>query len=375
MNPSEPRSLIEHFASLPDPRIIKKNRHKLLDIVVIAICAIICGADDFVSIAEFGKAKESWFREFLELPNGIPSHDTFGRVFSLLSPQAFEECFINWMRSLTGVFKGLVAIDGKTLRRSHDRGSGRSAIHMVSAWASENGLVLGQVKTDEKSNEIMAIPELLRALALKGCLVTIDAMGCQKAIAKQIVTQGGDYLLALKGNQSNLAEEVEEIFNQADRVGYKGYAVDFIETKERNHGRHEIRRYWSMDCEGLLDNAKPWAELNMIGMMESERTADGQTSIEHSYYIGSFENDAELFAKGARGHWSIENGLHWVLDVAFREDDSRVRKDHAPENLALLRHIAVNAAKQEKTAKIGVKNKRLKAGWDNTYLAKILLGI
>lgn len=370
-----PPSLVHHFASLEDPRVLGRNRHNLIDILVIAICGVICSADDWVSIAEFGEAKEDWFREFLELPNGIPSHDTFGRTFSLLSPEAFQESFISWVRSLTGVFEGLVAIDGKTLRRSHDRRSGKAAIHMVSAWASENSFVLGQVKTEEKSNEITAIPELLRALSLKGCLVTIDAMGCQKAIAKQIVEQGGDYLLALKGNQSNLADEVEAVFSVADGVGYEGYAVDYYETEERNHGRHEIRRYWSLAIKDLLVHAGPWANLSMIGMMESERTVNEETSIEYRYYIASIENSATEFARAVRGHWGIENGLHWVLDVALREDDCRVRKGNAPENLALLRHIAINAVKQEKTKKLGVKNKRLKAGWDETYLAKIMCGV
>ena len=375
MQPPSPRSLVDHFGSLKDPRVTGRTRHKLVDILVIAICGVICGADDWSSIADFGKAKETWFRGFLELPNGIPSHDTFGRTFSLLSPEAFRESFLCWIRSLTDVFEGLVAIDGKTLRRSHNRRDGTAAIHMVSAWASENGLVLGQVKTDEKSNEITAIPQLLRALSIKGCLVTIDAMGCQKAIAKQIIDQGGDYLLALKGNQSKLAEEVEAVFNQADSVGYKGYAVDYHETKERNHGRGEIRRYWSLKSTGLLDNGGPWEKLNMIGMMESQRTVDGETTVEHHYYISSIQNSATEFARGARKHWGIENGLHWVLDVALREDDCRVRKGNAPENFALLRHIAVNAVKQEKTKKLGVKNKRLKAGWDETYLARILCGV
>ncbi len=375
MKPSAPTSLVEHFVSLADPRIVKKNRHNLLDIVVISICAVICGADDWVAVADFGRAKERWLRSFLELPNGIPSHDTFGRVFSLLSPKAFQQCFTSWMRSLNGVFEGLVAIDGKCLRRSHDRRSNRSAIHMVSAWASENGLVLGQIKTDEKSNEITAIPELLRALELNGCLVTIDAMGCQKAIAKQITDQGGDYLLALKGNQGKLAEEVETLFEKADAAEYEGFTVDYHETGEKHHGRQEIRRYWTMPCDGSLTHAKPWAKLNMVGMIESQRTVDGKSTLEYRYYIGSIESDARLFAKGARAHWGIENGLHWVLDVAFREDDSRVRKGHGAENFALLRHIAVNAIKQEKTAKVGVKNKRLKAGWDDSYLAKILRAI
>ncbi len=271
MQAPSPQSLIYHFASLEDPRVLKRSRHQLIDILVIAICGVICGADDWVFIAEFGEAKKEWFRGFLELPNGIPSLDTFGRTFSLLSPAAFQESFASWIRSVTGIFEGLIAIDGKTLRRSHDRRAGKAAIHMVSAWASECGLVLGQVRTDEKSNEITAIPELLRALSVKGCLVTIDAMGCQKAIAKQIIDQGGDYLLALKGNQSKLADEVEAIFDAADGAGYKGYAIDYYETKERNHGRHEIRRHWSLASAGLLVNAGPWAKLNMIGMTERLR--------------------------------------------------------------------------------------------------------
>ena len=357
MQPPSPQSLVFHFSSLEDPRVLGRSRHKLIDILVIAICGVICGADDWVSIAEFGEAKEDWFRGFLELPNGIPSHDTFGRTFALLSPAAFQESFTSWIRSLTGVFEGLIAIDGKTLRRSHDRRAGKAAIHMVSAWASECGLVLGQVKTDEKSNEITAIPELLRALSVKGCLVTIDAMGCQKAIAKQIIDQGGDYLLALKGNQSKLAEEVKAVFEAAEDVGYKGYAIDYYETKEPNHGRYEIRRHWSLVSAGLLVNAGPWAKLSMIGMIERERTVDGQTSIEHHYYVASIENSAAAFARAARRHWAVENGLHWVLDVALREDDCRVRKGNAPENLALLRHIALNAVKKEKTKKLGVKNR------------------
>jgi predicted transposase YbfD/YdcC len=375
MQPSSHRSLVHHFSSLRDPRVMGRTRHKLMDILVIAICGVICGADDWVSISQFGEAKEAWFRGFLELPNGIPSHDTFGRTFSLLSPEAFRESFVNWIRSLTGVFEGLVAIDGKTLRRSHNRRDGTAAIHMVSAWASEHGMVLGQVKTDEKSNEITAIPELLRALSIKGCLVTIDAMGCQKAIAKQIVEQGGDYLLALKGNQSKLADEVESVFSAADSVGYEGYPVDYHETKEHGHGRHEVRRYWSLASKGLLANAEAWTKLKTVAMVESERTVDGKTSIEYRYYISSAEPNAVDFAGAVRGHWGIENSLHWVLDVALREDDCRVRKGDAPENLAILRHIAVNAVKQEKTKKLGVKNKRLAAGWDETYLAKILCGV
>ena len=243
MSAPNPLSMATHFESLPDPRINGKTEHKLLDIIVIAICGVICHADSWVSMAEFGRAKESWFREFLELPNGIPSHDTFNRVFSRLSPKGFQACFASWVRSLRGAYAGLIAVDGKCLRRSHDRATGKSAIHLVSAWSTDNALVLGQVKTEEKSNEITAIPQLLELLALDGCLVTIDAMGCQKAIARQIIDQGGDYLLALKGNQRGLQERVWTAFEQAEAVDFKGYTVATLTTEEQGHGRTEIRRY------------------------------------------------------------------------------------------------------------------------------------
>ncbi len=374
MSHSRAISLIEHFRPLPDPRIAKKTRHKLIDIVVIAICAIICSANDYESIAEFGRSKEHWFKSFLELPNGIPSHDTFNRVFQLLSPEALQSCFLSWVGSISGIYTGLIAIDGKTLRHSYDRRSGKAAIHMVSAWAVENGLVLGQVKTEEKSNEITAIPELLKALAIEGCIVSIDAMGCQKAIAKQIVDQNGDYVLAVKDNQPNLAKAVEAAFTKADRVGYQGYDVDFHETQTKDHGRFEIRRYWTLPCEDLIPEQNLWAGLNIIGMVESQRTVNQETTVDYRYYIGSIENNACLFSKSVRGHWGVENGLHWTLDVAFREDESRARKGHSPENFALLRHIALNLVKKDKSVKLGVHNKRLKAGWNESYLAKILIG-
>lgn len=367
-----PGSLIDHIRLIPDPRIEKKCRHKLVDIVAISICAILCGADDWNAIEGFGKAKEEWFKNFLELPNGIPSHDTFRRLFSILSPEAFEQFFSDWVREVAGLVKGVVAIDGKTLRRSHDRRLGKSAIHMVSAWSVENCLVLGQVKTEEKSNEITAIPKLLKVLALEGCIVTIDAMGCQKAIAKQIIEQDGDYLLALKGNQGNLSEAVEAIFDKADKVGYKGYGVDYYETAERSRNRTEIRRHWTMECDDYLEHTKTWKGLNMIGMVESERTIDGQTSIEYRYYIGSIENNAAVFGQSVRHHWGIENSLHWRLDLGFREDESRIRKGYSAENFAVMRHVAINLLKQDRTTKLGVKNKRLKAGWDDDYLEKLL---
>lgn len=367
-------SIAEHFASLEDPRISSKSEHKLLDIIVIAVCGVICHADDWVSIAQFGRAKEEWLRGFLELPNGIPSHDTFNRVFSRLSPTQFQRCFAGWVQALSGTYEGLIAIDGKRLRRSHDRSEEKSAIHMVSAWASDNALVLGQVKTDEKSNEITAIPQLLELLALEGCLVTIDAMGCQKAIAQQIVDQGGDYLLALKGNQPGLQEQVWTAFETAEAVDFKGYTVDMLTTEDKGHGRQEVRRYCVLGTQDLLETSD-WPNLNRIGVVESERTVQGKTTTEMRYYISSRALDAKRFAHAVRGHWGIENGLHWVLDVAFDEDQCRVRKGYGAENLAVIRHIALNAIKQEKTAKLGVQNKRLRAGWDHAYLAKILSGI
>ena len=372
-DPIKSKSLLEHVSIIPDYRVTGRCTHLLEDIVVIAITSILCGADDWNSIEGFGKAKEEWFRKFLQLPSGIPSHDTFRRVFAKISPSAFQECFIDWVRAVAGTIEGVIAIDGKTLRRSHDRGIGKKAIHMVSAWAAENSLVLGQVKTDEKSNEITAIPELLRLLDISGCIVTIDAMGCQKAIAKRIIDQQGDYLLALKGNQSGLHEAVEAVFQEADNVGYKDYPVDYFETSERSRNRLEIRRHWTIECDGLFEQTELWEGLKIIGMVESERTVDDQTTIEYRYYIGSIENSAQLFGKSVRDHWGVENKLHWRLDMGFREDESRIRKGHSAENFAVMRHFAINLLKQDKMTKLGVKNKRLKAGWDDEYRASLLL--
>jgi len=372
-DPTNTKSLIEHISIMPDPRVTGRCNLRLVDSIVIAIIAILSGADDWNSIEGFGKAKQEWFRKFLQLPSGIPSHDTFRRVFAQIAPAAFQECFIEWVRDVADTIKGVIAIDGKTLRRSHDRVIGKKAIHMVSAWAAENSLVLGQVKTDEKSNEITAIPELLKLLDINGCIVTIDAMGCQKAIAKQIIDQNGDYVLALKGNQSGLHEAVEAVFQEADNLGYKDYPVDYFETSEKSRNRVETRRHWTIECDGLFEQTKLWEGLKIIGMVESERTVNDQTTIEYRYYIGSIENNAKLFAKSVRDHWGIENKLHWRLDMGFREDESRVRKGHSAENFAVMRHFAINLLKQDKLTKLGVKNKRLKAGWDDEYRANLLL--
>jgi predicted transposase YbfD/YdcC len=366
------RSLIGHFSPLEDQRCPINRRHVLGEMIVIAIAAVMCGADGWVAVAQFGRSKETWLKEFLALPNGIPSHDTFGRVFSLLQPEAFEDCFRSWVASIREVIPGeIIAVDGKTLRRSHDRAAGLAALHLVSAWAAANRVVLGQVATEAKSNEITAIPQLLALLRIKGCIVTIDAMGCQTKIAEQIIEQEGDYVLALKGNQSTLASEVEEAFIDADVKDYAGMESEFIETVEHGHGRIETRRYRTLgDLSGVPRSAL-WRGMNMIGMVESQRTLDGKTSCETRFFIGSIGTDATCFARAVRDHWGIENELHWTLDVAFREDDSRVREPAARENLAVLRHIALTRLKKDNT-KLGIKNKRLKAGWDERYLAKLL---
>ncbi len=364
-----------HFESVTDPRIERTKEHLLLDILTISILAVICGADGWVGIETYGKAKESWLKTFLVLPNGIPSHDTFARVFARLDPEQLQAAFLSWVRSVSRLSAGeVIAIDGKTARRSYDKGKGKGAIHMVSAWASQNRLVLGQRKVDAKSNEITAIPELLKVLDIHGCIVTIDAMGTQKAITQQIIEQGGDYVLALKGNQGNLFEDVEQIFEQALSQNFKGIEYDFYETKDVGHGRVEQRRCWSLGQVEWLIDAEKWAQFTSIARVESVRECDGKTSGEARYYISSLAPDAQRLAEAIRTHWSVENPLHWVLDIAFREDECRIRNGHAPENFTLLRHLAVSALNQEKTAKIGIKNKRLRAGWDDDYLLKVLAG-
>ena len=371
-------TLIEHFADLPDPRKERTRCHKLIDILIIAVCALICGAQTFVDMQAFGKAKEDWLkaRLGLDLTGGIPSHDTFGRVFAALDPQAFCACFIAWTEAIQAATKGeVVALDGKTLRHSFDTASGKGAIHMVSAWAASRRLVLGQVKVDDKSNEITALAALLSLLCITGCVVTIDAIGCQKQIAQHIIAQEGDYVLALKDNHPKLHDEVRRLFVWARGGGAKDVACDLHESRTYDHGRQEIRRCWTTGALSWLDETDEpgeWAGLSGVALVECERTAAGKTSREWRCFLSSLSSDARKTLGAVRRPWGIENKVHWILDVALGEDDCRIRCDNAPQNMATLRHLVLNLLRQETTAKTGIKNRRLRAGWDHDYLLKVL---
>lgn len=370
------RSISEHFASLEDQRRGAGKRHKLIDIIVIAICGVICGADSWVEIEQFGKAKESWLKQYLGLPHGIPSHDTFGRVFALLEAAAFEGCFLSWVQAVFRITSGqVVALDGKSVRRSHDSGCGQSALHLVSAWATVNHLVLGQVRVAEDSNEITAIPALLELLALSGCIVTLDAIGCQREIAETILAQDADWLLTVKENQPNLLDDVQFFFELAHQNDFRKVEHTYHRCVNAGHGRVEIRQCWAIGGEenlAFLREYRHWAGLKSIAMVINERRLNDESTTETRYYISSLDSNAELILKTARSHWQIENSLHWVLDVALREDDSRVRKGSGAQNFALLRKIALNLLRQETTARCGIKAKRLKAAWDEQYLLKVL---
>lgn len=364
-------TIVKHFGKLEDPRIDRTKLHSLTDILAIAICAVICDADGWIDVENYGTAKHAWLKTFLALPNGIPSHDTFGRVFARIDPTQFQHCFMRWMRDIYRVTNGeVVPIDGKTLRHSFDTTIGQSPIHMVSAWASTNRLVLGQLKVDDKSNEITAIPELLKMLDIAGCMVIIDAMGCQKSITEQIITQKGAYTLALKENQPTLYTDVQALFTSI-RAG-DGPASDYYETYDHNHGRMERRRYWTTSVLETLRTKDHWCELQAVGMVEAERSVNGVTTSEQRYYILSSHSTAKSFGYAVRSHWEIENMVHWVLDLAFREDECRIRMDHGPENFAVLRHIALNLLRHETSFKGSIKSKRHRAGWNDTYLAKVL---
>lgn len=369
-------SIVDYFSMIEDPRVERTRAHSLASILSLSLCAVICGAENFVAIEQFGRAREGWLRTFIDLPNGIPSHDTLGRVFSALNPILLERAFRDWVSALTTVTQGeVVAIDGKTLRRSFQRAGG-AFVHMVSAWATSNRVVLGQVKTDDKSNEITAIPRLLELLSVRGCLVTIDAMGCQKAIVDKIVEAKADYLIAVKDNQAKLHAAIAAEFEQRVPSLAKAQSLDFHETEEVGHGRHEIRRCWTLTDLSAIPQRDDWKRLATVVLVETERTLKDKTSVHRRYYISSVTNMTASHAlASARAHWGIENELHWVLDVAFREDDCRVRIKHAAENFAVLRHIAVNllrSAKGAKVPKIGIQNRRLLCGWDTDFFLRVL---
>jgi predicted transposase YbfD/YdcC len=367
-----------HFSQLRDPRIGNAKRHKLIDIIIIAICAVISGADNWNEIEMYGQNKQIWLKKYLELPKGIPSHDTFGRVFARLDPDEFGRSFLEWVQAINELTEGqVIAIDGKQLCGSASPVRGKNALNIVSAWATANQLVLGQVKVDQHSNEITAIPELLKMLELEGCLVTIDAIGTQREIAQQIVDQGGDYLLSVKENQGHLYEDLEYLFQLERELDARLGPCSYAKQVNKNHGRIEIRECWATSDEEYLNYLRErdkWKNVTTLAMIRSERRIDEQSEIKVRYFISSLAAPAKKILKSKRSHWSIENQLHWVLDIAFREDASRVRKDHAPENFATLRHMALNLLKQEKTVKAGVLAKRHLAGWNDDYLFKVLSG-
>jgi predicted transposase YbfD/YdcC len=365
------------FSGLIDPRTeTHSSRHLLSDIMMLTILAVICGAESWVAVERFGESKYDWLKMILHLPHGIPSHDTIGSFFSKLDPHQLQRCFLNWINEVFDISEGeIIAIDGKTLRHSYDTARNKPAIHMVNAWACKNNLVLGQFKTKEKSNEITAIPELLKILDIKGHTVTIDAMGCQTAIAKQIIEQEGDYVLNLKGNHKSLFEDVSLfISSHIDKGTNRDTEFNYSEIVTGDHGRIETRRYWVTDKIGWLSQKKDWLGLKSIGMVEYEYIvkATGEINCERRFFISSLNANANTIGQAIRMHWGVENGLHWCLDVGFNEDACHVRKDNAPENFAVIRQIALNLLKQEKTAKTGIKTKRLMAGWDHAYLAKLL---
>jgi predicted transposase YbfD/YdcC len=375
--PAQP-SLVECLGAIEDPRMDRRRRHKLVDVLVIGLCSMLTGGEGFNDMELFGKIKLDWLKTFLELPNGIPTHDTFNRVFSAVDPHCFLDCFVRWVRGICPALGGdVVAIDGKALRHAFDEGD--AIPYIVSAWAAHNRLALGQVKVDDKSNEITAIPELLSVLYLKGCIVTIDAMGCQKEIAARIIGKQADYVLALKGNHATVHEEVALFF--ADAVApCAGSPADsvspgtmgFVETEEKDHGRHEIRRYWLSTDIGWFQDKKLWKDLASFGMVESVRRVKGKCSVERRYYLTSLPLDINTFASAVRAHWGVENPLHWCLDVIFNEDQSRARSKNAAQNLATLRRIALNLIRKNTRPKVSQRQKRILAALETAFLEELL---
>jgi predicted transposase YbfD/YdcC len=374
MSPDLSARIGKHFASLTDPRRGKVT-YPLINIVTIALCATIAGADDFVAIAGWARQKQDWLAQFLDLSNGIPSHDRFNAIFRALKPGQFERCLLAWITELHQVTAGqVVPIDGKTMRQSFDKAIGKSALHMVSAWATANKISLGQVAVAEKSNEITAIPELLDLLEIPGALVTIDAMGCQTEIAEKVLEREADYLLAVKGNQPTLSEGVIAHFLDHMDDDFARVKVSRHETKEKGHGRVEHRTYYVCDVPEDLPDASRWKGLKQIGLAISDTVRNGKPCDDVRYYISSRKLSARSFGVAVRSHWGIENSLHWQLDMSFGEDRSRVRKDHADANMGALRRASLSLLKNEESKKVGIKNKRLIAAWNVDYLKQVLFG-
>lgn len=365
-------SLEEAFSSLEDPRVERNKKHLLLDIIILTVCAVISGAEGWESIEQFGEDKLDWLRKWIPLANGIPSHDCIARVISRILPAQMTDCFIAWTQSVAQITEGeVVAIDGKTARHSYNRKDNLGAIHMVSAWASKAGMSLGQVKTEAKSNEITAIPILLQMLEIKGCIITIDAMGCQTEIATQIIEKQADYVLAVKDNQKRLHEAIVDFFDEAKAANNPELCqLQQYEETGAGHGRVETRRFYLSTCLDTLPDAQRWKGLKSIGMVESERTVEGKTSIERRHYICSL-SDIEPFAHAVRAHWRVENSLHWVLDVTFREDDSRIRTGYAPENFNIIRQLSINLLKRE-SSKLSLKRKRFRASLSDQFREDII---
>jgi predicted transposase YbfD/YdcC len=372
-------SIVEHFRTLEDPRIERTKKHLLLDILVIALCTLLTGGEGFQDMALFGKSKQAWLQTFLALPRGIPSHDTFGRVFARLNPQRFQQCFLSWTQAVAQLTQGaLVSLDGKTVRASFDRATASSPLHMLSAWCSDQGgLVIGQIKTEAKSNEITAIPDLLQLLALQGCIVTIDAMGCQTAIAEHIRDQGGDYLLALKSNHKKAYTAVKQHLHEhiEHQLAWRT-AENFFDAFDDSHGRTVRRRVWTITDLAALPELAKWPGLQSVIAVETIRMAHQHAPVtsDYRFYISSLARSATAFVAMIRQHWDIENKLHWSLDVTFNEDRCRIRKDHAAENMVAVRHIALNLLRQEHSHRRSLRQKRLLCGLDEHYVLTVLAG-
>jgi predicted transposase YbfD/YdcC len=368
-------ALPAHFASLPDPRVVGRTAYPLVNILFIAVTAVICGVDTYTGMAVFAKAKRVWLAQYLDLSSGLPSHDTFNDVLSQLNPEEFERCLLSWITALVTVSHGqILAIAGKTVRGSSDRATNKAAIHMVSVWATQNHLSLGQVAVDAKSNEITAIPKLLELVEISGGLGTIDALGCQKKIAGKIREQGADYVLAVKQNQGRLYDDVSSVFVAAMEEDFVGWEHDIYMSEERGHGRFERRTYYTLPVQEWVRDAACWPDLTSLGLAIRERNTGTHESLESHFYMASRPLQAPEFAAAVRDHWGIENRLHWQLDVTFGEDASRIRKQHGARNFSTLRRTALSLLKQETTCKTGIAIKRQNAGWDDDYREKVLQG-